>query len=151
MEPRTLLLLALGGVGLYYVTRKKAPRRTRGEGDDDSAPTPKPPPHPADTQQPAWCDVAEVFEEKADAFKESFERAWDEFGYTPGGWENMNDAREKSHELALYVMEDVCPQIPRPTQRHHVDGYLAKYGEPWRVAYDTPFSWAWGRLVQMPV
>lgn len=152
MKARTLLYVILGGIGLYALRGRGRSREPEGlEGEPDVPPSRPKPPHKPDAQQPAFCEQPEFFEDKTEAFRDAFERAWDALGYTGGGFDNMSDAREKAHNLALYVMEDVCPALPLPDARHQVDGYAKKYGNAWVGAYDTPFGWAWSRLVQMPV
>lgn len=148
MQTQTWIFLALGAAGVYALTRK---RKMVVAVIPEGFGKPSAPPPPAKGAGPAWCDTPGVFAEQADAMKASFDRAWDAFGFQPGGFSDMQDARVKAHALAVWVMEDTCPQLPRPAELYQVDNYADKYGKPWSEAYDAPYNWAWGRLVQMPV
>ena len=149
MQTSTWIYLGLGAAALYAVTRK--PKMTIVSVIPEGLGKPHAPPPPSRGEGPAFCEKPGVFADQADALKASFERAWDAFGFKKGGFTDMADAREKAHELALWVMEDVCPQIPRPPKAYHVDQYADKYGQPFLDAYETPYGWAWGRIVAMPV
>jgi len=142
---KSLLWVALAGAGLYFAMRRKAP----GSGQLGKQ-GPRVPPPPRAEPGPAWCEDPDFDRNKTEVFLESFERAWDLFGYKRGQFENTTDAAQKSHDLALWVMADVCPQLPRPEQRMNVPSYARRYGAAWAGAYETPYGWAWSRLVAMP-
>ena len=148
MDTRTWIYVGLGAAGLYALTR---PRKTVQASVAAGIGKPHAAPPPSRARGPAFCEDPSTGADQAAALSKSFERAWDAFGFTPGAFGDLDGAGEKAHALALWVMEDVCPQLPRPPAEYLVPNYAAKHGPAWSAVYDAPYNWAWGRLVQMPV
>lgn len=137
MSSQTLMLLGLGGAAAAYALTRKGKRKTHVDafavgskkGDAFEACT---------TKDFTNADVNTIVE----ATHGAVEQLADEWSGA------IADAESKAHDVAMYVMESMCPSWPRPTGRHSVEAYKATYGEAWVLLYDASFSTAFNLIIQ---
>ena len=141
--------LALGGLGLLGVlalrggkSKKDSKRKTTLASAQAG---PKTKAKRVAPKRPDFCRTGEIDEKATEVLMNSFDRAWAASGYEAGGFATFRELSGKAHNIALRVLKDLCPNMPRPSLEK-IDLVKKRQPKGYKAVYSTVYDWAMQRL-----
>lgn len=95
---------------------------------------------------PRFCRDGKIDSEAARELKTAFDAAWDQSRARAGVFDDLTDARDQAHAVAVLAMDEVCPAFQTPATRIGVKNFRRQGPKGWGVVYDTLYNWAFTRL-----